>query len=106
VAIYNEGFAPLASKAHPALMGSTFARGFPEIWPVFKPNLDNAEASGVAIDVTEMEMYVARNSFLEETYFTGNFIPIRGDTGKVEGFYNGASSSVRTDPARLSFDNI
>jgi hypothetical protein len=24
----------------------------------------------------------------EETYFTGNFTPVRGDTGKVEGFYN------------------
>ena len=97
--LFRSIFAPLAGKAHPALMGSTFEQGFPEIWQVFKPSFDNAEASGVAIDVSEMEMYVARNSFLEETYFTGNFIPIRGDTGSVEGFYNGVSSSVGTHSA-------
>jgi hypothetical protein len=85
----------LAGKAHPALMGSTFAQGFPEIWPVFRSSFDDAEAAGVAIDVNEQEMYVARNSFFEETYFTGNFVPIRGDTGAVEGFYNRVRNSVR-----------
>lgn len=35
-----------------------------------------------------MEMFVERLGFVEETYFIGNFNPLRGMTGKVEGYYN------------------
>lgn len=69
-------------------MGSTFEQGYPEIWPLIRLVFNQAEASGVASVVNEMEMMVERNDFLEEAYFNGNFTPLRGDSGKVEGFYN------------------
>jgi hypothetical protein len=31
---------------------------------------------------------VERNKFREESFFTGNYTPIRGTHGKIEGFYN------------------
>ncbi|PMD30512.1 hypothetical protein L207DRAFT_573370 [Hyaloscypha variabilis F] len=88
VAIYNSGFVPLAAKTHPNLMGSPFYVGFPEIWDLIRPVFDGAERDGVSHDVKEMPMTVERLGYPEETYFTGNFTPVRGDTGKVEGFYN------------------
>lgn len=69
-------------------MGATFEEGFPEIWQFIQPVFDSAETTGVASVVNEMEMFVQRNDFLEEAFFTGNFTPLRGDSGKVEGFYN------------------
>ncbi|KAG4439753.1 hypothetical protein IFR05_004775 [Cadophora sp. M221] len=88
VAIYNEPFIPLAGKTHPTLMGSTFQQGFPEIWHHIKPVFNQAETTGWASVVNEMEMFVERNGFLEEAFFSGNFVPLRGGTGKIEGFYN------------------
>jgi hypothetical protein len=88
VAIYNELFIPLAGRAHPTLFGQTFQEGFPEIWDVIKVVFDKSEQTGVAADVFEQQLFVERNGFLEETYFTGSFNPLRGDTGQVEGFYN------------------
>ncbi|KAE9371775.1 hypothetical protein N431DRAFT_410782 [Stipitochalara longipes BDJ] len=88
VAIYNSAFVPLAAKTHPKLMGSPFYVGFPEIWDLIRPVFDGAARDGVSYDVKEMPMTVERLGYPEETYFTGNFTPVRGDTGMVEGFYN------------------
>ena len=88
VAIYNTAFVPLAAKTHPKLMGSPFYVGFPEIWDLIRPVFDGAARDGVSHDVKEMPMIVERLGYPEETYFTGNFTPVRGDTGQVEGFYN------------------
>jgi hypothetical protein len=85
VAIYNEKFMPLAGKTHPQLMGSTFEEGFPELWSAMKPVFEGAIQTRAAVDVVEMEMFVERNKFTEEAYFSGNFVPIRGDNGEIEG---------------------
>jgi hypothetical protein len=95
VAIYNAEFVPLAGKAHPRLMGSPFSVGFPEIWDLIKPVFDGAEREGVSHDVKEMLMFVERMGFVEETYFTGNFTPVRGDSGMVAGFYNAVHEITR-----------
>ncbi|TVY25426.1 Sensor protein [Lachnellula hyalina] len=87
-AIYNEAFVPLAGKAHPMLMGLAFENVFPEIWPQIKAVFEASEVSGLAGDVHEIELFVERNHFLEEAFFTGNFNPIRGFSGKIEGFHN------------------
>jgi PAS domain-containing protein len=89
VAIYNEAFIPLAGKLHPnSLMGVSFNVAFAELVEPMTPVFQLAETSGRAADVKEMEMFVERNKFLEETYFSGNFTPLRGPSGRVEGFYN------------------
>ncbi|GAB7355521.1 hypothetical protein MBLNU459_g6005t1 [Dothideomycetes sp. NU459] len=88
VAIYNEAFVPLAGKAHPALMGTRFEDGFPEIWDNIRPIFEAAAATKRAVDVIEIPLMVERSGFIEEAYFTGNFNPLRGDDGAVGGFYN------------------
>jgi signal transduction histidine kinase/AmiR/NasT family two-component response regulator len=69
-------------------MSATFQEGFPEIWDDIKQLFITAATRGVAVDVNEIELYVERSNYFEETYFTGNFNPLRGNTGMVEGFYN------------------
>lgn len=69
-------------------MGSRFEDGFSEIWDDIRPVFEGAEASKRAVDVVEIRLDVERNGFTEETYFTGNFNPLRGDDGRVGGFHN------------------
>jgi hypothetical protein len=47
-------------------------------------------------DVYEQEMFVERNQFTEESYFSGNFNPLRGLSGKIEGFYNAVHEITKT----------
>ncbi|PBP18581.1 hypothetical protein BUE80_DR010636 [Diplocarpon rosae] len=109
VAIYNEHFIPLAGQTHPTLMGLPFEKAYPEIWPIIQHVFNQSEASGVASTVHEQEMFVERNNFLEEAYFSGNFNPIRGDSGKVEGFYNAVHEVTKTkigDRRRLMLNRM
>ncbi|KAH7088922.1 hypothetical protein FB567DRAFT_559506 [Paraphoma chrysanthemicola] len=69
-------------------MGQPFAYGFPELDPFIRPMFEEGIRSGIAQDVIEAPMMVERNGYTEEAFFTGNFTPIRGVDGKIEGFYN------------------
>jgi signal transduction histidine kinase/CheY-like chemotaxis protein len=88
VPIYNAAFVPLAGATHPTLMGSTFKKGFPELWQGISPMFELAIKTGIAADVVEAPMTVERNGYHEETFFTGNFTPIRDSEGQIVGFYN------------------
>lgn len=76
-------------------MGTPFQVAWPSIWDDIKPVFDGAETTKKAVDVVEIPLMVERLGFLEEAYFTGNFVPIRGDRGKVEGFYNAHDECTR-----------
>lgn len=95
IAIYNEAFVPVAGLAHPALMGSRFDTAFPEVASIFCPMFDMAEQTKKAVEVVEIPLMVERSGFLEESFFTGNFNPIREDTGRVGGFYNAVMEITR-----------
>lgn len=88
IAIYNVNFAVMAEKAHPFLMGRGFDEALPELTQAIAPVFAAATEHGTAVDVGDIELFVKRNGYLEETYFVGQFIPLRGDSGEVEGFYN------------------
>ncbi|KAH0354371.1 putative histidine kinase-like protein M3YPp, partial [Aureobasidium melanogenum] len=95
VAIYNEGFAIAADGAHPFLMGHTFAEAFPEICDDIMPVFETAKKTKQDCPVIEIPLMIRRNGFLEETCFTGNFTPLRGDDGQVQGWYNSLTEMTR-----------
>ncbi|EME43361.1 hypothetical protein DOTSEDRAFT_72688 [Dothistroma septosporum NZE10] len=99
IAFYNETFAVVCQGAHPFLMGHAFDDAFPELAASMQPLFDRAYSTGQTMDVDNMPLFVNRNGFLEETYFIGQFIPIRGDGGEVEGLYN---TVVESTAERLS----
>ncbi|TID20341.1 phosphorelay sensor kinase [Venturia nashicola] len=90
VAVYNAAFVAHAGKKHPAFMGSGFGddAGFPELFPFIEPMFEQAKSTGIAQDVIETPMTTERNGYLEETFFTGCFTPIRNGYGQIEGLYN------------------
>ncbi|GAB7336200.1 hypothetical protein MBLNU13_g08969t2 [Cladosporium sp. NU13] len=88
IAIYNESFAVSCEGAHPFLMGHGFAEAFPELSANIDPVFQLATSTGQAVNVDNIQLFVNRNKYLEETYFVGQFIPVRGEDGEVAGFYN------------------
>lgn len=79
---------PMAGSAHPFLMGKPFKVGFPELNDAIKPVFEKAESDGMTVDVDNIPLFTERNGYLEETFFVGQFIPLRGDSGAIAGFYN------------------
>jgi signal transduction histidine kinase len=109
VAIYNEGFAQAVGKAHPKLMGQGFADAFPEICKDIMPVFEAAARMKKAAPVLELPLMVNRNYFLEETFFSGNFNALRGDDGRVAGFYNSLSEVTRqriSDRRRIMLNSL
>lgn len=101
VAIYNDAYKPLASHAHPKLMGTTFQEGYPDLWLSICTYFERARAGGRGIDYSPAEsLVVDRSGYREEAFFNGNFVPIgSGPTNQPEGFYN---SLVEVTSQRLA----
>jgi signal transduction histidine kinase len=95
VAIYNEGFAESSGKAHPFLMGHTFRETYPEICDDIMPVFEAAKTTKTDFPIKEIPLMVMRNNFLEETHFNGDFIPLRDDDGRVNGWYNSLTEITR-----------
>ncbi|KAJ8114751.1 hypothetical protein OPT61_g3436 [Boeremia exigua] len=88
VAIYNEHYSPLACKAHPKLMGSTFQQGYPELWSGIRPFFERCRTTAAGVNYSSAaSLLVERKGWREETFFNGNFVPV-GPPYAPEGFYN------------------
>lgn len=87
-AIYNETYAPLAAGVHPALMGSLFQDGYPELWPSVSAYFKQARSTGIGVDYSSaLSTFVERKGYREEAFFSGDFTPV-GMPGAVEGYIN------------------
>lgn len=95
VAIYNEAYILLAGQKHPALMGSRYRDAWAEIWDALGSVFDNAFENAQATMKDDDCLFIVRNGFLEETYFSWSIIPLIGDNGAVVGLYNPAFEKTR-----------
>lgn len=95
VAIYNEPYVMLAGQKHPDLMGSRYQDIWAEIWDVIEDVFTVAMRSAQATMKDDDCLFLIRNGFLEETYFSWSIIPLIGDDGTVVGLYNPAFEKTR-----------
>src|SRR5690349_5844333 len=87
VQIYNDGYWPICAAKHPHSMGQDFRESWYSAWPAIGPPFDQASAGRTAF-VENERMYLDRNGYLEETFFTYSFSPIRDETGGVGGLFH------------------
>ena len=85
---YNDKFAPCLGRMHPSHMGQGLYETFPEVGASLEPAFQKAVAIGQTVDVDNILLFMERNGYVEETYFVGQYIPLRGDSGAIEGLYN------------------
>ena len=95
VTIYNEAYIELAGKKHPQLMGQLYSEAWAEIWEEIKPVFESAMESGQATMKHENQLFINRNGFLEESFFSWSIVPIVGSEGNVIGLYNPAFENTR-----------
>ncbi|KAI1609366.1 sensory transduction histidine kinase [Exophiala viscosa] len=95
IAIYNEAYVLLAGQKHPQLMGMRYRDAWAEIWDAIEDVFDSAFKNAQATMKDDDCLFIMRNGFLEETYFSWSIIPLIGDDGSVVGLYNPAFEKTR-----------
>jgi signal transduction histidine kinase len=86
VQIYNDGYWPICGEKHPQSMGQDFTECWAAPWPVIAEAFTGALAGKTSF-LENQRMFLDRNGYLEETFFTFSFSPIRDETG-VAGLFH------------------
>jgi PAS domain S-box-containing protein len=87
VQIYNDGYWPICGGKHPTSMGQDFTECLASAWPAIGEAFERALA-GEASYIENQRMFLDRSGYLEETFFTFSFSPIRDEAGEVGGLFH------------------
>ena len=74
--IYNDGYWPLCGAKHPISMGQDYRKCWASAWPAIGAAFDRAVAGETSF-LENQRMFLDRNGYLEETFFTFSLSPIR-----------------------------
>jgi len=83
---YNDAYAAILGKKHPAAFGDTFRNVWSDIWTDIEP-LILAVDRGEAVYLEDLKLIMNRKGFFEETYFTFSYSPIFSENNEVRGLY-------------------
>ncbi len=87
VQIYNDGYWPICGGKHPESMGQDFSECWASAWPAIGRAFERA-LTGETSYLENQRMFLDRNGYLEETFFTFSFSPIHDETGGVGGLFH------------------
>ncbi|HVL72159.1 MAG TPA: HWE histidine kinase domain-containing protein [Beijerinckiaceae bacterium] len=84
--LYNDPYAPILGTRHPAAQGRRFRDIWPEIWDDISPLVERALA-GEASFHEDLPLTMQRRGYVEETYFTFSYSPVRDESGGIAGMF-------------------
>ncbi|KAK6333537.1 hypothetical protein TWF718_011345 [Orbilia javanica] len=93
--VYNEAYIPLIGAKHPSLLGRKYKDGWSEIWDAIEPFFMEAVRTGKPTNKEDDRLFILRNGFREETYFSWSICPIIGEDGTTIGLHNPAFEKTR-----------
>ncbi|HET9703228.1 MAG TPA: ATP-binding protein [Vicinamibacterales bacterium] len=86
IKIYNDGYAPILGNKHPWALGRPAREVWPEIWSDIEPLVDRA-LSGDPTWSDDLLLFMERNGFPEEVYFTFSYSPVPDESGGIGGMF-------------------
>lgn len=96
VFIFNDAYRPVLGVKDPRqIMGRVGREVWPEIWPIIGPMLDGVMRAGEATWNDDGLLYLERNGYLEECYFTFSYSPINDETGGVGGVFTAVTETTQ-----------
>jgi PAS domain S-box-containing protein len=86
--LYNKAYIDVLSLAkHPWALGRPASEVWAEIWDICGPLADKVFQNGEASFVNDVRLFMSRGDFLEETFYSFSYSPIRDESGKVGGLF-------------------
>ena len=84
--LYNDAYAEILGDKHPDAIGRCFHDIWVEIWHDISPLVD-AALSGEATYRQDLPLMMNRHGFVEQTWFTFSYSPVRDESGRVAGMF-------------------
>lgn len=86
--LYNDAYiAVLGLDKHPWALGRPADEVWAEIWDICGPLSDKVFQKGEAGFFADIRLFMRRGDFLEETFYSFSYSPIRDETGNVAGLF-------------------
>ena len=92
---YNDGYRPMLGESkHPQFLGRPGQECWAEIWDIIGPMMDQVIATGEATWSENLFLLMDRFGYLEETYYTFSYSPIRDEMGSPCGIFNACTETT------------
>src|SRR3954451_8962518 len=102
VQIWNEAYSKVCGDKHPREFASDYRECWASAWPAIGGAFEAARAGQTAF-LENQPMFLDRNGYLEETWFTFSLSPIRDEAGRgADRAYAAASAPLRPGRRRDS----
>jgi PAS domain S-box-containing protein len=86
--LYNDAYISVLSLAkHPGSLGRPASEVWAEIWPYCGPLAERVFVRGEASYVNDVQLFMSRGEYLEETYYSFSYSAIYDESGKVAGLF-------------------
>jgi PAS domain S-box-containing protein len=85
--IYNDGYRVVCGEAHPKALGEPYTKTWASAWPAIGQPFETARAGQTSF-LENQRMFLFRNGYLEETFFTFSLSPIRDESGGIGGLFH------------------
>jgi signal transduction histidine kinase len=93
--IYNDGYRVVCGDAHPAALGQGYDVTWASAWPEIGEPFARARRGETSF-LENQRMFLTRNGYLEETFFTFSLSPIRDENGDVAGLFHPVTETTQT----------
>ncbi|KAF2816750.1 uncharacterized protein BDZ99DRAFT_374694 [Mytilinidion resinicola] len=88
VMIYNEAYIQVLGQVlGVSCMGKSARLAVSDYWGHFEPIIQHVQSTGASVMTHDLPLFLDRHSFLEETFFSFQFMPIMDERGCIAGFY-------------------
>ncbi|GAA0867456.1 hypothetical protein GCM10009116_00320 [Brevundimonas basaltis] len=84
--LYNDAYMEILASKHPAALGADFLQAWHEIRANLEPIVFQAFA-GEPVQMDDIELWMERRGYREETHFAFSYTPVRDESGEVAGFF-------------------
>ena len=86
ILLYNDGYAELLGRKHPAALGRPLFDVWSEISDDLRPLVDQVYAGG-SVHMDDISLMMERHGHVEEAHFAFSYSPVRDETGEVAGLF-------------------
>ncbi|MFC5549861.1 ATP-binding protein [Massilia aerilata] len=93
--IYNDGYRVLCGDKHPFSLGMDYTECWASAWEALSAPFE-AASQGRTSYLENQRMFLFRNGYLEETFFTFSLSPIRDESGKIGGLFHPVTETTAT----------
>ena len=85
--IYNDGYRAMYGARHPGALGMDYTECWASAWTGVGEAFEQARKGGTSFRENE-RMFLFRNGYLEETFFTFSMSPVRDESGGIGGVFH------------------